>query len=542
MTASASLLNALLPLVAELSSQLPETERYRRLLAALRTVLPADAAALLRCERAESGDAWLRPLAIDGRSPDTLGRRFRVAEHPRFAALLAAGQALRFPVDTDLPDPYDGLVAHHTGAPLPVHDCMGCVLQVEGQPWGLLTLDALEPGCFAGDAPLAALQAFSNLAAATVATAARLRQLEQRVHNERQRAEHFRRHAPITTPQLLGHSAAMRALQRDMATVAASDLTVLVTGETGVGKELVAQALHAQSSRADQAFVSINCAALPDTLVESELFGHVRGAFTGAVGDRQGKFEQAHQGTLFLDEVGELPLITQAKLLRVLQSGQIQRVGQDRDRTVDVRIIAATNQDLPALVRTGRMRADFYHRLNVYPLQVPALREREGDVLVLAGDFLERARSQFGLEGVRLEADAQAALLAYRWPGNVRELEHAVRRAVLRALRRPRSAGQLLGIRARDFEITPDSIAISADAESEKAIFGVEMLAPATTSLRSAVAQYERQLVQQALQAHGYRWAPAARALQMDRANLQRLAKRLGLDAPGAPQQRLVGQ
>ena len=125
MTASASLLNALLPLVAELSSQLPETERYRRLLAALRTVLPADAAALLRCERAESGDAWLRPLAIDGLSPDTLGRRFRVAEHPRFAALLAAGQALRFPVDTDLPDPYDGLVAHHTGAPLPVHDSIG---------------------------------------------------------------------------------------------------------------------------------------------------------------------------------------------------------------------------------------------------------------------------------------------------------------------------------------------------------------------------------------------------------------------------------
>lgn len=540
MTTSTILLNALLPLVAELPSRLPETERYRRLLAALRAVLPGDAAALLRCERGENGDDWLRPLAIDGLSPDTLGRRFRVAEHPRFAALLAADQALRFPTDTDLPDPYDSLVAHHSGAPLPVHDCMGCVLQVDGQPWGLLTLDALQPGRFAGDGPLNTLQAFCNLASATVATAAHLRQLEQSVHNERQRAEHFRRHTPVASPRLLGHSAAMRALQRDIATVAASDLAVLITGETGVGKELVAQALHAQSDRADQAFVSINCAALPDTLVESELFGHVRGAFTGAVGDRQGKFEQAHQGTLFLDEVGELPLVTQAKLLRVLQSGQIQRLGLDRERTVDVRIIAATNQDLAAAVHAGRMRADFFHRLSVYPLQVPPLRAREGDVLVLAGYFLERTRSQFGLDGLRLEADAQSALLAHHWPGNVRELEHAVRRAVLHALRRPRPTGQFLGVTAQDFALTPALIAASADAASVKGQFDVNFTTPTAcadgVSLRSAVAQYERQLVEQALQTHGYRWAAAARALHMDRANLQRLAKRLGLmpatDAP----------
>jgi anaerobic nitric oxide reductase transcription regulator len=540
MTTSTILLNALLPLVAELPSRLPETERYRRLLAALRAVLPGDAAALLRCERGENGDDWLRPLAIDGLSPDTLGRRFRVAEHPRFAALLAADQALRFPTDTDLPDPYDGLVAHHSGAPLPVHDCMGCVLQVDGQPWGLLTLDALQPGRFAGDGPLNTLQAFCNLASATVATAAHLRQLEQSVHNERQRAEHFRRHTPVASPRLLGHSAAMRALQRDIASVAASDLAVLITGETGVGKELVAQALHAQSDRADQAFVSINCAALPDTLVESELFGHVRGAFTGAVGDRQGKFEQAHQGTLFLDEVGELPLVTQAKLLRVLQSGQIQRLGLDRERTVDVRIIAATNQDLAAAVHAGRMRADFFHRLSVYPLQVPPLRAREGDVLVLAGYFLERTRSQFGLDGLRLEADAQSALLAHHWPGNVRELEHAVRRAVLHALRRPRPTGQFLGVTAQDFALTPVLIAASADAASVKGQFDVNFTTPTAcadgVSLRSAVAQYERQLVEQALQTHGYRWAAAARALHMDRANLQRLAKRLGLmpatDAP----------
>lgn len=533
MTANASLLQALLPLVAELSSDLPEDERYRRLLAALRTVLPADAAALLRCERGDDGQNWLRPLAIDGLSPDTLGRRFRVAEHPRFAALLAAGQALRFPVDTPLPDPYDGLVEHHSHAPLPVHDCMGCVLSVAGQPWGLLTLDALQPGRFAGEALLAALQAFSNLAAATVATVARMRQLEQTAVHERQRAEHFRRQAPAGAPRLLGHSAALRALQQDIAAVAPSDLAVLITGETGVGKELVAQALHAQSLRADQPLVSINCAALPDSLVESELFGHVRGAFTGAITERQGKFEQAHQGTLFLDEVGELPLATQAKLLRVLQSGQIQRLGLDRERTVDVRIIAATNQDLAAAVREGRMRADFFHRLSVFALQVPPLRTREGDVLVLAGHFLERTRAQFGLDGVRLDASAQAALLAYGWPGNVRELEHAIRRATVQALRRPRPVGAPLSLAAADLQLASHFIAAPAPAERPEA-----GLAPQTTppdlpaeGLRSAVAQYERQLVQQALDAHGGRWAPAARALQLDRANLQRLAKRLGLPA-----------
>ena len=538
-----ALLHTLLPLVAELSSQVPEAERYRRLLAALRTVLPGDAAALLRCERDASdadGDMWMRPLAIDGLVPDTLGRRFSVREHPRFAALLQAGRALRFRADSPLPDPYDGLVAHHTQAPLPVHDCMGCVLHVDGVPWGLLTVDALAPGRFGDASALQALQAFSDLAAATVATAARLQQLEQTVRSERQRAEHFRRQAPAAGVQLIGHSSAMQNLQREIATVAASDLAVLITGETGVGKELVAQALHAQSLRADRPFVSINCAALPDTLVESELFGHVRGAFTGAVSDRQGKFEQAHGGTLFLDEVGELPLATQAKLLRVLQSGQIQRLGLDRERTVDVRILAATNQDLAQAVRTGRMRADFYHRLSVFPIQVPPLRAREGDVLVLAGHFLERARSQFGLGGVRLDAAAQSALLAHDWPGNVRELEHTLRRAVLRALRRPRTARQMLSVTATDLGLSTafaqggtTAQALTEAAPSHAA--AAKAPVPSSLGLRAQVEQWERQLIEQALQAHGFRWAAAARALQVDPGNLQRLAKRLGIEGTSQP-------
>lgn len=531
MTTSA-VLHALTPLVADLAQELPERERLRRLLAALRAVLPADAAALLRLEDGE----WLRPLAIDGLVPDALGRRFRIAEHPRFAQLLAAGQAMRFAPDSPLPDPYDGLIAEPHG-PLEVHDCMGCVLQVGGVPWGLLTLDALDAGRFADAASLAALQAFSNLAAATVTTAERLRQLARA---PQPMPPGVAQAAGTEAPRpLLGHSPAMRRLQADIALVAASDLSVLITGETGVGKELVAQAVHARSARAGRPLVSINCAALPDNLVESELFGHVRGAFTGAVADRRGKFEQAHLGTLFLDEVGELSLPVQAKLLRVLQSGQLQRLGSDREHRVNVRVIAATNRDLAAEVDAGRMRADFFHRLSVYPLQVPPLRERDSDVLLLAGFFLEENRSRLDLGALRLDAAAQSALLAQPWRGNVRELEHLLSRGVLRALSRaPQALPGRSNVRPRmvtlgvadlwegmpegraAHSMAPPAVALPAAPDAD----GWE--------LRAAVQDYERRLVSACLQRHGWRWAAAARELQMDRANLQRLARRLGLEPP----------
>lgn len=523
------ILNAVSPLIADLAQDLSERERLRRLLAALRNLLPADAVALLKLE-----GEWLRPMAIDGLMPDTLGRRFRLAEHPRFAQLLAAGQAMRFEPDSLLPDPYDGLVAHKGQAitELHVHDCMGCVLQLGGLPWGLLTLDALEPGRFADPAALAMLQAFSNLAAATVATAERVHQLAQLARGATGPA------GAAAAPErgLQGASPVMRQLQKDIALVAASDLCVLVTGETGTGKELVAQAVHAQSGRADKPMISINCAALPDNLVESELFGHVRGAFTGALSERSGKFEQAHQGTLFLDEVGELSLPVQAKLLRVLQSGQLQRLGSDREHHVDVRVIAATNRDLAAEVGAGRMRADFYHRLNVYPLNVPPLRERDSDVLQLAGYFLEENRSRLRLGGLRLDAAAQAALLNRSWSGNVRELEHCISRAVLRALSRHDGSASRAGARLRIVTLGLADLWERAEAPAtEQAPASMDPATPTAApeaGLRAAVSAYERQLVSSSLARHQGSWAAAARELQLDRANLQRLAKRLEIDRP----------
>jgi anaerobic nitric oxide reductase transcription regulator len=514
------LLTALLPLVEDLSRDLPETERYRRLLHAMRALLPCDAAALLRLE-----DEWLIPLAVDGLSTDTLGRRFKVDEHPRFQRLLASPTPTRFDSHSALPDPYDGLVdgLHEQ---MHVHDCMGCPLMIDERPWGLLTLDALDPHRFDPLEP-GALQAFASLAAATVTVAERIQHLARRAEDEHQRAEIYRQASGQHEQPMIGKSPVFKRLQDDIELVGHSDLTVLVTGETGVGKELVAQAIHRASARAHKPLVSINCAALPENLVESELFGHVRGAFTGAQSDRKGKFELADGGTLFLDEVGELPLAVQAKLLRVLQSGQLQRLGSDKDQRVDVRVIAATNRNLAEEVRAGRYRADFYHRLSVFPLHIPPLRERERDVLLLSGYFLELNRSRLGLDGLRLETDAQAALLAYAWPGNVRELEHLIGRSALKAWGR-RSASRLLGLSAADLNI--DSGSDRPPTAHPPADVGTAPLALSTGSdLRQATDAFQRLMIETSLARHGGSWASAARDLGIDRANLNRMARRLAL-------------
>ncbi|KAF0861657.1 nitric oxide reductase transcriptional regulator NorR [Pseudomonas sp. LD120] len=511
-----SLLTTLLPLVSDLSRELPEGERYRRLLEALRALLPCDAAALLRLE-----GEWLVPLAVNGLSTDTLGRRFKVSEHPRFAALLSSPGPTRFASDSQLPDPYDGLV-EGLDDHLEVHDCMGCPLFVDERTWGLLTLDALDPQRFE-PIELDALQAFASLAAATVSAAERIERLAQRAENEHQRAEVYRQ-ASGQQREMIGQSKAHKRLQEEITLVGGSDLTVLITGETGVGKELVAQAIHAASPRAEHPIISLNCAALPDTLVESELFGHVRGAFTGATQDRHGKFELANGGTLFLDEVGELSLTVQAKLLRVLQSGQLQRLGSDKEHQVDVRLIAATNRDLAEEVRHGRYRADFYHRLSVYPLPVPPLRDRGRDVLLLSGYFLEQNRSRMGLGSLRLSTDAQQALLAYQWPGNVRELEHLIGRSALKALGNCRERPKILSLDAADLDLPHLSEPPVVERAAQRAL-----TAPLNSDLRQATAHYQRQLINDCLERHQQNWASAARELGLDRANLSRLAKRLGL-------------
>ena len=230
---------------------------------------------------------------------------------------------------------------------------------------------------------------------------------------------------------LVGRSEAMRRVLDQVRKVAATDATVLVLGESGTGKELVARALHAQGPRRDGPFVSVSCAALPEALLESELFGHERGAFTGAIRRKLGRFELAHQGTLFLDEVGEIPPAVQVKLLRVLAERRFERVGGEEPVEVDVRVVSATHQDLAALVAAGRFREDLYYRLAVVPISIPPLRERPGDVEELAGWFVEKLAPRLGRRVKGFTPEALALLRGHAWPGNVRELENVVEQAIV---------------------------------------------------------------------------------------------------------------
>ncbi len=504
----------LLEVALDLCANLAAVDRYRRLAAAARRTIPCDAMALLRLE----GEV-LVPVVVDGLRDDAIARRFAPAEHPRLAAILAARGPIRFP-DAAMPDPFDGLLSADTDALAHPHACMGCPLIVDGAVTGVLTLDALAPHAF--DAvPDQTVALLAALAGAAMRTARLIEALEQVATKNHMVAHQLVRDAMQRGGgQLLGASAQMQKLRGEIAVLATSDLTALITGETGVGKELVAHSIHAQSRRATAALIHVNCAALPESIAESELFGHVRGAFTGAVDHRAGKFEVADGGTLFLDEIGELPLSIQPKLLRALQSGEVQRVGSDKMLRVDVRVIAATNRNLDDEVKAGRFRGDLFHRLSVYPLHVAPLRERRDDIPLLSGYFLDIARTRLGLGQLRLTPDARARLHECDWPGNVRELEHTLLRAALRAS----------GGRGRE-TIVIDVEHLGLEAPPLPAALTTEVAAPTTGSLRDAVDDFTRRMITAVVAECGDNWAEAARRLGLQRGNLHRLATRLGLRA-----------
>ena len=513
-------------LLDDLAADLPQAVRLQRLVGTLRTRFGCGAVALLQLE-----ENHLRPVAVDGLVREALGRRFAVGQHPRLAAILARRDVTCFDHDSTLPDPYDGLLDTLVGEPLPVHDCMGVSLQIEGQPWGALTLDALQTGTF-GNATRAALADCRVLVEAAI----RISRLEREVQALRS-APHTRTADDERTTragdgemEIVGQSEPILRLLHELEVVASSDLPVLLLGETGVGKELFARLLHRQSTRRTQPLVHVNCAALPESLAESELFGHVRGAFSGAVADRPGRFEAAEGGTLFLDEVGELPLAVQAKLLRTLQNGEIQRLGADRPRRVNVRVIAATNRPLREQVRDGAFRADLYHRLSVYPVPIPPLRERGNDVLLLAGRFLELNRARLGLRSLRLSAGAQDALRRYPWPGNVRELEHVISRAALKALSRGAQRTDIVTLEAALLDLDADAASVARPTDSATATASASPPASATdVPLREAMDTCQRQAITAALAHHQGNWAQAARALDVDASNLHKLARRLGI-------------
>lgn len=503
-------------LAADLIVELPNAVRLQRLVQTLREYFNSGAVGLLRLD-----EDSLRPVATVGLAHEALGRRFIIAQHPRLAAIMASREPTWFEPDSRLPDPYDGLVDHQVGESLSVHDCMGVSLYVEGRIWGAITLDALHPGTFDS-------RARDELKRCTlqIEAAVRVTRLEQENRSLRlSRSDPQDLQMPVEEGEIIGQSDVVHHLLNELDVLADSDLPVLLLGETGVGKELFARRLHRLSRRSDKPLIQVNCAALPESLAESELFGHVKGAFSGATADRAGRFDAANGGTLFLDEVGELPLSVQAKLLRTLQNGEIQRLGADKPLHVDVRIIAATNRHLPDSIRDGLFRADLYHRLSVYPVPIPALRERGNDVLMLAGHFLELNRARLGLRGLRLSPAAERALLAYSWPGNVRELEHVISRAALKELSRGTSRALIITLEPQVLDLDSATGTQGVVAEQPQ---GVANDVP-FQALSDAVDDCQRQKILHSLRLADDNWARAARMLAVDASNLHKLARRLGL-------------
>jgi Nif-specific regulatory protein len=287
--------------------------------------------------------------------------------------------------------------------------------------------------------------------------------------------------------RIIGHSPRMRAIMQEIEQVARSRSTVLLRGESGTGKELVARALHRFSDRSHQPFVKLNCAALPESLLESELFGHERGAFTGAVKTRRGRFELADHGTLFLDEIGDVSLATQVKLLRVLQERTFERVGGSRSITVDVRIIAATNADLEEAVRTRHFREDLYYRLHVVPVVLPPLRERREDIPLLVGHFLQRFNAE-NRKALKISSTAMHLIVGYAWPGNVRELENCIERMV---------------VMARREVIAPEDVPLPVNIYTPISPPRVLLSEPTASTLPKAVAEIERERLLEALRRSG---------------------------------------
>ena len=493
------MLATLTAIAADLTSIMSAEDRYQRLLDVLHRAIPYDAACLLQVR-----DDTLSPLTSKGLTPDAMGRMYARKENPRLDIICGSAEPLLFPADSSLPDPFDGMVVSDPEALHHIHACLGCPLTVNEKLVGVLTADSLNVGAF-DHLSLEFLKTIGSMTGAQMQIAGLLKALEEKAERQGQIASDLMQDVALQRGwEIFGRSAGIEALRREI--------------------ELVARAIHRHSLRRDSAMLYLNCAALPESLAESELFGHVKGSFTGAQNDRAGNFDLADGGTLFLDEIGELSLEIQAKLLRVIQEGEIQRLGSEKMLHADVRLLAATNRDLAAEVQAGRFRADLYHRLNVYPVTVPPLRERKEDIAILAGFFVGRTKKRLGLGDIRITEAALQLLGRYSWPGNVRELENILSRAVLKASQK--------SLHEEFLKILPEHLAGdigSALYVNPAPVYDVPGIAQEKISFRDELKSFQIRLIQSALKRKKGNWAAAARYLDMNRSNLHNLATRLGI-------------
>ncbi|MEK7483224.1 MAG: nitric oxide reductase transcriptional regulator NorR [Planctomycetota bacterium] len=509
----------LLELALDLNESLPAEDRYLRFLKIIHKIIPYDAATLMLLEK-----ETLIPLASIGLSLNAMSRTYPLKTNPRLNEICKSDKPTLFPPESELEDPFDGYLLTDPEGLAHIHACLGCPLIVEGKKIGILTADAIQSNAF-DSLDNSLLATLGALAGNALRVSFLIDQLERKAQKEHLVAQDLMKSAAQRGgDQLIGDSFLIQELRKAITLVAKSDFNVLITGETGVGKELVARSIHEQSTRMEKPLIYLNCAALPEPLAESELFGHLKGAFTGADSARVGKFEVADGGTLFLDEIGELSLSIQSKILRTIQEGEIQKVGSSHVTKVDVRLLAATNRELKKEVARGTFRADLYHRLNVFPIHVPPLREHLEDLEVLTHFFSQKIGRKLGIGKVILESEAITYLKNknYSWPGNVRELKNRLSRTILKA-QHLQPNQEIVILSAQDFY--PESF-VSNPVILE---FSEPINNKDSDSLSELVDQFKRKLIQRTLSECNQKWSVAAEKLGMNRSNLHHLAKRLKL-------------
>jgi Nif-specific regulatory protein len=468
-------------------------ELQKTLLELIFEVVPANRAAILLAESSEKQEEeeFSSVFALDRiKGPDTTIEVSRTV----------ARQVLRDGTALLISDRYNKATPEQqVMLDSPTSSLLCVPLTITGRSSGVLYLDTNEPDVHFDSDHLQLVSAVAAIAAVAIENARHIEWLES--ENTRLIADAGIEHS------MIGESVRMRQVYQFVAKVAPRDSTVLISGESGTGKELVARAIHQNSKRSKKPFVAVNCAALTATLLETELFGHEKGAFTGAVAQRKGRLEVADGGTLFLDEIGELPLPLQVKLLRVLQEREFERVGGTRTIKVDIRLLTATNRNLEDLISRGLFRQDLFYRLNVLQLQMPPLRERQEDILLLAKYFVIKYGEKCNRQISRISLQAQKRLLSYDWPGNVRELQNAIERAVVLC--------------------TTDSILLEdlpeAILETETRSMG------APTKYHEAVAETKKQVILQAMQQSNGNFTEAARLLEVHPNYLHRLIRNLNL-------------
>ncbi len=484
-------LNTLLKISTVINGARSLTALENQLLALIAEAVPAETGAILLCEEGGAADEFAALVGWERQAG--VSRQVRVS---RTIVRQALGEGVAL-LNNDVlagADQSDSLLAAQTRSLLAVP------LTAAGRTLGAIYLATSDPVVWFDEDHLQLVTAIAAVAAVALENLRRVEWLER--ENRRLREELNLDH------NIIGESQRLREVYERIARVAPTDSTVLIRGESGTGKELAARAIHRNSARAGAPFVAINCAALTETLLESELFGHEKGAFTGAIAQKKGKLELAQGGTLFLDELGEMPPLLQAKLLRVLQEQEYERVGGTRTLKADIRVIAATNRDLEAAIKQGGFRQDLYYRLNVITLTLPPLRERQTDIPLLAAYFAAKYAAKCKRQVRGLAPAARAALCAYDWPGNVRELENAIERAVV------------LGA---DELIQPEDL--------PDAVLEVASAAPAAASddYHEAIKEAKKQLILRACEQSGGSYVEAARLLNVHPNYLHRLIRNLDL-------------